>query len=496
MTTLLYATDPATRDRLGRRARKGELHRVRRGIYVDSHDPAGIERALNAGWADIAAYLFEQPVAVFRTAAELRPAQGYVYLAVPGAARRTVTVGHLRFVLTDGVCDEGVEPFTPAMRRSNPARQLLENLASARAKSGVRKTLGRDWVEAQLVQEAEQRGEQGLNRLRDEARRLAPALNLDAEFEKLNKMISAVLQTHPAKGVLQTRVGLAQAAGAPLDAVRLTRFQAFADYLRQLQLTTLPYRYDKSGWTALTFFESYFSNYIEGTRFTIDEAEAIVQSGKAIAARHEDSHDILAHIEIAGDLTEMHRLPRSAHDLIGILKPRHGILLAQRADKRPGEFKDKPNQAGGTLFVDPDKVEGTLVHGYDIYSTLAAGLPRALFMHFLVAECHPFDDGNGRIARIMMNAELVAVDLHKIVVPSVCRDNYLAGLRQATRQDRFRTMVKALHQLHLYTASINWADYNGARRTLEAHAADKDPDDGLMIFNKVLRDFADDYPAG
>jgi hypothetical protein len=57
-------------------------------------------------------------------------------------------------------------------------------------------------------------------------------------------------------------------------------------------------------------------------------------------------------------------------------------------------------------------------------------------------------------------------------------------------------MVKALHQLHLYTASINWADYNGARRTLEAHAADKDPDDGLMIFNKVLRDFADDYPAG
>ena len=32
-------------------------------------------------------------------------------------------------------------------------------------------------------------------------------------------------------------------------------------------------------------------------------------------------------------------------------------------------------------------------------------IARAIYMMFLVSEVHPFDDGNGRMARIMMNAE-------------------------------------------------------------------------------------------
>jgi hypothetical protein len=35
---------------------------------------------------------------------------------------------------------------------------------------------------------------------------------------------------------------------------------------------------------------------------------------------------------------------------------------------------------------------------------------RAAFMLFLISEVHPFIDGNGRVARVMMNAELVAGD--------------------------------------------------------------------------------------
>jgi len=49
-----------------------------------------------------------------------------------------------------------------------------------------------------------------------------------------------------------------------------------------------------------------------------------------------------------------------------MLKVRHSILLAQRSDKRPGEFKIEPNQAGASIFVSPEKVEGTLVQGYEI----------------------------------------------------------------------------------------------------------------------------------
>ncbi len=68
------------------------------------------------------------------------------------------------------------------------------------------------------------------------------------------------------------------------------------------------------------------------------------------------------------------------------------------------------NKAGDTVFVLPEHVRGTLTQAFLIYQGLPPGFSRAIFLQFLVAECHPFDDGNGRLARIMMNAELVSVE--------------------------------------------------------------------------------------
>ena len=187
--------------------------------------------------------------------------------------------------------------------------------------------------------------------------------------------------------------------------------------------------------------------------------------------------------------------PDSAEALITTLKNRHRVLLAQRPDKNPGTFKEKANKAGSTHFVKPDQVEGTLVQGFDIYKVVPEGIKKALFIHFMISECHPFDDGNGRLSRIMMNAELVTNDLHKIIVPTVTRENYLNGMRQATRQNAFRAMVKVLHQLYHYTASINWSDYGEARKALEHDAADKEADEGLHIFNKRLSQYRDEYPV-
>ena len=323
---------------------------------------------------------------------------------------------------------------------------------------------------------------------------MATALGFEKEFTALNKMVSALLKTHPSRGILQTRNGIARAAGEPYDSLRVNRFEAFADYLSNVNLRALPYRYEQASWRNLTFFESYFSNYIEGTRFTIDEAEEIAFSGKEPHERHADSHDVLSHVLISGDHAEMSYVPDSPENLISTLKLRHRLLLSRRPDKNPGAFKEQLNQAGSTFFVEPEQLVGTLVQGFDLYKNIPSGIKKALFMHFLVSECHPFADGNGRIARIMMNAELVANDLYKIMVPTVARDNYLNGLRQASRQDIFRTMVKTLHQLHLYTALIHWVDYSDARKTLETDAAHKEADEGLHIFNKKLSQFRDEYP--
>jgi Fic family protein len=146
--------------------------------------------------------------------------------------------------------------------------------------------------------------------------------------------------------------------------------------------------------------------------------------------------------------------------------------------------------------VTPDLVEGTLLQGFKVYKSLDKGLQRAIFVHFMISEIHPFDDGNGRIARIMMNAELVSQDQYKVVIPTVHRESYLHGLRSATRQGRFRTMVKVLHQLQCYTASLCWSEFGEAKKAIQEHAADKDPDEGITVFNKVLAKFDGYYPAG
>ena len=117
-------------------------------------------------------------------------------------------------------------------------------------------------------------------------------------------------------------------------------------------------------------------------------------------------------------------------------------------------------------------------------------------MQFLISECHPFNDGNGRLSRIMLNAELHSVEQCKLILPTVHRDSYLNGLRLATRQGKFRTLVKVFFQLQNYTASINWIAYGEARETLESHLAHALPDDGVAEFNKHIRHYKMPFPVG
>jgi len=499
MAKIIFPTSEEAQ-KASRLVAKGELFRIRNGIYIDTHDPEEITKTLNNNWMEVACNIFEAPVAVARTAVELVPAKGRLYFVSSKLkAHRAVKVWHLDFDISPGNTNLGVEQIGVEMKRSSPARYCLENLVLSRGDKNSRKTLGSEWVESELVKIIRRGGEQAINGLRDEARNLSAALGLKEEFGKLNKLIASLLRTHPAEGILQTRSGIAEAKGEPFDQFRLERFRGLGEYLKTTELSANDYAYNKSSWRNLTFFESYFSNFIEGTEFTLEEAEEIAFVKKEIYERHQrhqDSHDILAHIEISGDLAEIGRTPADATELIDILKIRHGILLSERPDKRPGQFKAKPNKAGGTEFVLPELVEGTLVQGFEVYKSLPVGILRAIFMHFMISEVHPFDDGNGRLSRIMMNAELVSQDQHKLIIPIVQRDSYLNGLRVSTRQGRFRTMVKLLHQMQCYAASLDWSEYGEVKAVIQKHAADKEPDEGTTIFNKVIAKMDGQYPPG
>lgn len=141
--------------------------------------------------------------------------------------------------------------------------------------------------------------------------------------------------------------------------------------------------------------------------------------------------------------------------------------MGGRPDIAPGRFKQHQNRAGGTVFVVPDLVEGTLLAAWDRVLRLHTPLQRAIFWLFAISEVHPFEDGNGRLARAVMSAELVAGGDVRVIVPTVSRDDYLNGLRLLSRQDRPELLVAVIDQLHRFTARLNLSTVEDGRAQLE-----------------------------
>ena len=72
-----------------------------------------------------------------------------------------------------------------------------------------------------------------------------------------------------------------------------------------------------------------------------------------------------------------------------------------------------------------------MLAGFDVAAPLLDPFQRSVYMMFLVAETQPFVDGNGRLARIAMNAEPVANAQVRIIVPTLRSASRCACLRPA-----------------------------------------------------------------
>jgi hypothetical protein len=377
---------------------------------------------------------------------------------------------------------ESDRPFIGSLRIASPARAFLENMRPSRARDSVARTLSKREIEERLDEMLRHGGEPALQRLRDEAREIARLLGLPDEFQRLDVVMGTLLGTRDAP--LVSPVGVARAAGLPYDPHRLDLFQRlFTELAGSAPVTRLARPTDGP---VLPFFETYFSNFIEGTEFAVDEAAEIVFKGHIPKARPEDAHDVLGTWKVVSDAQEMSRLPRTFEELTTLLKSRHARLLEGRPDKEPGRFKADPNRAGSTLFVAPELVKGTLAKGFEIYRGLRSPLHRAIFILFLVSEVHPFADGNGRAARIMMNAELVATGESRILVPTVYRNNYLMALKALSQNGITGALVRTMDFAQRYTAAVDFAELERARFLLDRTHAFTDPNEADMAGIRLM----------
>ncbi len=488
MVKLLIAKDMNQAKHLSKLYRQHTLRRIYKGIYTDNLQTP-IEKIVESHWMDIVAHIVTNGILSFRTSIDLKPTpfKKHSIVFVTSTYKKTITLPGLIIKVLKGNNNNDTQNVLPHIAKSNTPRMLLENLSTTKKPYINIKTIGIEGVEKYLAKEMIQRSEKILNDYRDAAKEVADKLGYKKEYEKLNKIISGLLATHPDKNALHTKYAKAVAKKEPYDSARIKLFEDLALYIKKCRFITRNYDYSKITFKNMAFFESYFSNFIEGTEFTIDEAEDIAFQGIEINNRHADSHDILANFNLCNDYSDMTLTPKSPKELIELLQKRHAYIMQERPDKRPGNFKEKRNKVGNTYFVLPEEVIGTLSHGFEYYEILKDGIEKALFIHMLISEVHPFDDGNGRISRIMMNAELVNAGLYKIIIPSVHRDNYLNGLRLASRDHNFRIYCKVLDQAQAYVQSVVWQHYSEAREKIEKDEANLTPDEGLPVFNRALQ---------
>jgi hypothetical protein len=465
---LVWSSDH-DRTSLSRAATRGTLVRLSAGLYTSAvaDAPADVVRR---NLHTIVAHELPGAVIADRSARHGgTPIDGELY--VVHRRDRPLALPGLTILPRRG--PSGLERDTPlagGLFIASEARTLLESLQ----RPGGRR-LSRDEVEGWIDELCASGAGRRLNSIRDLARTIAPALRADVAFDKLDALISATLHTGDARVVTNERLA-ARAAGVGYDQARVDLFAAFVDRLRDRAPGGIVEIPDVAPRRAmLPFYEAYFSNFIEGTEFTLEEAERIVFHGEVPDERPADAHDIIGTYSIVADPARRALVAGSADEFTVLLRNWHGEVMRGRPDIRPGEFKHLGNRAGATEFVAPELVEGTLRRGFEAGSGLIDPFQRAVYAMFVITEVHPFLDGNGRIARIAMNAEMSAGVLVRIIIPTVLRLNYIAALKAATLHGDFKALLAVAEYAQRYTARVDFTTLESAERVLTATNALRDP---------------------
>jgi len=431
----LLVADPKNRAlarQLQRKAVGGQLRRIYSGIYTDDlvqPIEAIVRRELHA----ICAVVAPGSIISHRSALESRPTPGGNYY-LSSSYRRDIKLPGVTLRIGDGPgpleTDIRIPTLAGPIHVASQARALLENLVESRGDPAERRTLGAEAVEEWLDRFIARDVSGGINQLRDAARQIAEPLGLTAEFKALDSKIGALLGTRSAN--LKSPIAIARAARRPYDSDRLKLFETLAVELQRDPLHVPPA--DSNADPHLqAFVETYFSNYIEGTEFEIKEAHDIVVNGRPVKYREDDSHDILGTYKAILQSKQSPQIPETAEGFVTLLQTWNSMVIESRKDKRPGEFKIEANRAGNTVFVHPDMVPGTLMKAYESIMSATTPANRAALAMFCVAEIHPFQDGNGRTARVAMNLFLTQAGLTRIIIPTAFRDDYITSVKAMSR---------------------------------------------------------------
>lgn len=156
---------------------------------------------------------------------------------------------------------------------------------------------------------------------------------------------------------------------------------------------------------------TYNSNAIEGSTLTLRETHVILHDGLTVGGKPLREHLEAVNHKHAIDFVEALARgdePFTEHNLRQI----HALVLKGVADDEAGRYRRGQVRISGSDYVppDPSAVPGLMRDLIDWFTGEAQALTaveRAALAHFRLVHIHPFTDGNGRTARLLMNLALI-----------------------------------------------------------------------------------------
>jgi len=182
---------------------------------------------------------------------------------------------------------------------------------------------------------------------------------------------------------------------------------------------------------------TYTSNALEGNSLTESETKVVLEDGITIGGKPlKDHFEAVGHSE-AFDL--LYKLAEgqyiSEDDLLGL----HRLFYYRIDAETAGKYRERNVIITGTDFIPPAPaaVPTAMAEFLSNLTSLRTLNPveYAAMLHLQLVNIHPFIDGNGRTARLLMNLALLQAGYPITIIPPIIRSDYIAALRDSNNGD-------------------------------------------------------------
>lgn len=170
---------------------------------------------------------------------------------------------------------------------------------------------------------------------------------------------------------------------------------------------------------------TYNSNAIEGNTLTLGETRLVLEEGITIGGKSMKEHLEVTNHKQAIDFVEslVHKKKIAEMDVLNL----HALILDRIDPQNAGFYRNCRVRISGTDYSPPNpaKVPDLMKGIYRMLNEKAEPIEQAAKIHMKFVDIHPFVDGNGRLARLLVNLYLMRNGYPPVVILRAERKKYI-----------------------------------------------------------------------